>query len=173
MLRQFSVLSLCLMILTACGTPPAPVQLAADGKPLPTVYRISSADTATIQYRVLDSVNAFRRTAGKSPVALNANLNAAAATHALDMHKQNRPWHFGSDGSSPLERIGRAGYEGSLLGENISETYEGEIPTLAAWMNREDTRDVILNENATDLGISWFQEDRGKLWWVLLLAQRN
>ena len=37
------------------------------------------------------------------------------------MSAQNRPWHFGSDGSSPLVRVQRAGYRGKLLGELISE----------------------------------------------------
>ena len=46
------------------------------------------------------------------------------------MLRQNRPWHFGSDGSSPLERIKRAGYTGKLLGENISESFETELQTL-------------------------------------------
>jgi uncharacterized protein YkwD len=49
------------------------------------------------------------------------------------MSVQNRPWHFGSDGSSPLDRARRAGYTGTLLGELISETFESEVETLAAW----------------------------------------
>ncbi len=55
---------------------------------------------------------------------------------------QNRPWHFGSDGSSPIDRVQRTGYAGKLVDENISETYETELQTLAAWMNEPDTRAV-------------------------------
>ena len=55
------------------------------------------------------------------------------------MARQNRPWHFGSDGSSPLDRVKRAGYPGMMLGENISETYETELETLSAWMQVGDT----------------------------------
>ena len=84
------------------------------------------------------------------------------------MAAQNRAWHFGSDGSSPLDRAKRQGYFGALIGENISETYENEISTLSAWMQARDTRDVIMDPRATDFGIGWYQEPSGKIWWVLL-----
>ena len=113
-------------------------------------------------------MNALRAAAGTTPVALNAELNAAAATHSRDMSVQNRPWHFGSDGSSPIDRIVRAGYVGQPLGENISESFETELETLAAWMEQPDTRAVILDSNATNLGFSWFQEPSGKIWWTLV-----
>ena len=144
--------------------------MGPDGKPLPRLYRIRAGDTSAIQFRMLDSVNALRSAAGASAIDLNAQLNAAAATHARDMSVQNRPWHFGSDGSSPIERVQRAGYFGPLLGENISETYETEIETLGAWMEREDTRRVILDPAATNMGFAWFQESNGKIWWTMVVG---
>jgi uncharacterized protein YkwD len=134
------------------------------------VYRIGPGDTARIQYRILDSVNSLREAAGRPPVQLNAQLNAAAATHSRDMSVQNRPWHFGSDGSSPIDRVRRVGYNGGLVGENISETYETELETLAAWMQQPTTRDVILSPDARNMGFSWLQEDNGKIWWTLVMG---
>ena len=99
---------------------------------------------------------------------LNAQLNAAAATHSRDMAVQNRPWHFGSDGSSPLDRVRRVGYTGTLLGENISETYQTALETLSDWMGQADTRAVILDPTATEIGFAWFQEPSGKMWWTLV-----
>ncbi|NVK45664.1 MAG: CAP domain-containing protein [Rhodobacteraceae bacterium] len=171
MSRIIAILIVALIGLTACDTPTE--RLGPDGKPLPRVYRISARDEGTIQYRMLDSINALRSAAGAPPVALNANLNAAAATHSRDMHVQNRPWHFGSDGSSPLDRVARSGYPGMMLGENISETYETELETLSAWMEQSDTRDIILDPKATDIGFSWYQEDNGKLWWTLLIGAQT
>ncbi|MBU2960638.1 CAP domain-containing protein [Citreicella sp. C3M06] len=158
--------------LLAAACAPAPYNeapaLGPDGKPLPKVYRISANDTGRIEYSVLDSVNALRQARGVAPLQLNAQLNAAAATHSRDMSVQNRPWHFGSDGSSPIDRVQRVGYTGRLVGENISETYETETETLAAWMEDPATRDVILDAAARDLGIAWFQEPNGKIWWTLV-----
>ena len=153
--------------LGACTTTSPTVQLGADGKPLPKRYLIGSGDADAVAFRMLDGVNALRQASGLPAVVFDAQLNAAAATHARDMAIQNRPWHFGSDGSSPLDRAARVGYPGLLLGENISETYETEVETLAAWMQVPETRAVILDDRATDLGFAWFQEDNGKIWWTL------
>jgi len=168
MSRIIAVLMMALVGLSACDAPTE--RLGPDGKPLPRLYRIHARDEAKIQYHILDSINALRAAAGTSPVQLNANLNAAAATHSRDMHVQNRPWHFGSDGSSPLDRANRSGYTGLMLGENISETYETELETLSAWMEQSDTRDIILDPRATDIGFAWYQEENGKLWWTLLIG---
>lgn len=155
------------VVLSACATP-APPSMGPDGKPLPQVYRIGAGETGRVQYRMLDSVNSLRQAAGAPAVELNSALNAAAATHSRDMSVQNRPWHFGSDGSSPIDRVRRVGYSGKMLGENISETYETELETLAAWMAESATRDVILDPEARDMGFSWLQEPNGKIWWTLL-----
>ncbi len=122
---------------------------------------------------MLDGVNALREARGAPPVQLSSELNAAAKTHARDMSAQNRPWHFGSDGSSPIDRVERAGYRGRLVGENISETFETELQTLAAWMDIEESREVILDPRARDLGFAWFQESSGKIWWTLVLGQSS
>ncbi|MEE4120279.1 MAG: CAP domain-containing protein [Paracoccaceae bacterium] len=150
------------VILAACG----PTAVTAPGGP--SVYRISASEARQIPDRVVESVNSLRAAAGASPVALNPQLTAAAATHARDMSVQNRPWHFGSDGSSPLQRVQRTGFAGQFLGETISETYETELETLAAWMDQPDTRAIILDPRARSLGFAWYQEQSGKIWWTLV-----
>ncbi|MEM6386041.1 MAG: CAP domain-containing protein [Pseudomonadota bacterium] len=165
MLRK-SLIFVVLLALAACSTPEP--RFGPDGRPLPQVYRINNDDTAEIQFRMLDGVNALREARGAAPVNLNSELTAAAKTHARDMSVQNRPWHFGSDGSSPLDRVQRVGYSGRLIGENISETFETELETLAAWMETQETREVILDPRARDLGFSWYQESSGKIWWTLV-----
>jgi uncharacterized protein YkwD len=153
------------LTLAACSTSSGP-QVGADGKPLPRVYRI--ADGREVSFRFLDSMNTLRAAKGLQQVAFDANLNAAAETHSRDMSVQNRPWHFGSDGSSPLVRAQRSGFNGRLLGELISETFETEVETLSSWMAQPDTRAVIMDPMATRLGFSWFQEPGGKIWWTMM-----
>jgi uncharacterized protein YkwD len=168
-MRHFRILLVALVAFVAACTP-AENRLGPDGLPLPKLYRITASDTSDIQFRMLDGVNALRDAASLPPVQLDSQLNAAAATHSRDMSVQNRPWHFGSDGSSPLDRVRRVGYGGTLLGENISETYETELETLAAWMQQPDTRNVILDPRAQRLGFAWFQEPGGKIWWTLVVG---
>lgn len=168
MTRILSVLVALTVALAACA--PAPPRLSPDGKPVQQAYRIRAGDTGRIQFRMVDSVNALRSAAGRSAVQLDPKLNAAAATHARDMSVQNRPWHFGSDGSSPIDRIARVGYSGGLVGETISETYESELETLAAWMDQPDTRRVIMAGDARNMGFAWHQEQGGKIWWTLVMG---
>jgi uncharacterized protein YkwD len=136
-------------------------------------YVISPQDSAEIQFKTLDSVNSLRQARGLVPMTLNAQLNAAAATHARDMAVQNRPWHFGSDGSSPLTRVQRVGYTGRFLGEAISESNDTELETLSAWMAEPATRQVVMDPAANEMGLAWYQEPTGKIWWTLVTGSSN
>ncbi|AGT10020.1 divisome-associated lipoprotein DalA [Paracoccus aminophilus] len=158
------------LALSAC-MPAAGPQLGPDGKPIPVAYTITPKEAAAIPTRVIGQVATLRANVGAGPLTINPQLNAAAVAHARDMSAQNRAWHFGSDGSSPLDRVQRQGFMGHLVGENISETYENEIATLNAWMQERDTRDIIMDPSATQLGIGWYQEPGGKIWWVLLTGR--
>ncbi len=164
-----ALMVLSVLALAACE--PAGPQLGPDGKPLPQLYKISARDAEVIPQRVLEAMNSLRAARGTAPVVLNAALSQASSAHARDMASQNRPWHWGSDGSSPLDRAKRAGFFGKVLGENISETYETETETLSAWMALVDTRDVILNPAATQMGFGWYQEPSGKIWWTMVTGQ--
>jgi uncharacterized protein YkwD len=167
--RAFFALSAAALA-AACTAPATSTpKLGPDGKPLPRLYRIQG-DPGVVQFRLLDAVNALRDASGAPRLQLNAQLNAAAATHARDMAVQNRPWHFGSDGSSPIDRVRRVGYGGRLVGETLSETYETELETLGAWMQDPTTRSIILDASAREMGFSWHQEENGKIWWTMVLG---
>ncbi len=168
MQRRSVILGLLLSGVAACTSTKG--RIGPDGLPLPQIYRISAEDEDQIPYRMLDGVNTLRQARGAAPLTLDPQLNAAAATHSRDMAVQNRPWHFGSDGSSPVDRLRRVGYMGRLVGETISETYETELETLAAWMEEPATRDVVLDPTATRMGLAWYQEPNGKIWWTMVLA---
>ena len=133
--------------------------------------RLTEADKNPIRLRHVDAVNAVRQQNGLQPVQLSAELNAAADTHARDIAQQQRAWHFGSDLTSPRERAFRAGYTGELVGENLSEGSDSDLTVLASWLEFSDTRAVILDPSARGLGIGWYQEPAGKIWWVQLLGQ--
>jgi uncharacterized protein YkwD len=160
------------LILAACQpVATTPVQLGSDGRPLPTVYRIGPNDAPRIRQRMQDGINTMRAQNGLPPLVANAQLASAAATHAQDMSFQSRPWHWGSDGSSPMLRAQRAGYMGAFVGEAISETFESEVETVNGWMLEPESRAVILDRRAGDLGVGWHQDANGKLWWVVVLGE--
>ena len=146
------------------------VETESGVKLVPKIYWISSEARQRIPHRVLDAINALRSEKDLPAVSLSRELVAAAKTHARDMSNQNRPWHFGSDGSSPISRAADAGYTGKVLGENISESFESDVETLSAWMQNPETRKLILNTEALSVGIGWYQEANGKIWWTLVVG---
>jgi uncharacterized protein YkwD len=158
--RAFLLLPLGLA-LSACG--------AGQIEAPPGAYVIRRSDAKRIEARMRDEINMRRGFEGLVPLTYDSALTQAAALHAVDMSFQNRPWHWGSDGSSPVERVRRAGYAGRFLGQTISESFEDELITLDAWMDQPDTRAVIMDPEARDMGFAWYQEpNTGKLWWTLV-----
>lgn len=171
MTRIILILAASLILAGCVSRAPDQLQPGQEIQPAPVAYTITAADAAAIPNRILDQVNLLRAGSNAPPLVLNEALNAASATHSRDMAAQNRAWHFGSDGSSPLDRARRAGYTGHLIGENISESYENDIATLQAWMQTRDTRDVIMDPSATSLGVAWYQEPSRKIWWTLITGK--
>lgn len=167
-----SIAVLAVLALTACAPRYLDQQPMPVASELPVQAPIAVDDNAAIAGRVLQQINTLRGNIGQQALVPNAQLEAAALAHSRDMSAQNRAWHWGSDGSSPLDRVRRQGFNGTLVGENISESYENEIETLTAWMSTRDTRDVIMDPSATQLGISWYKEPSGKLWWTLLTGSQ-
>ena len=111
---------LSLMALAACQPRSLP-PVGPGGQAMPTGNQISAAEEQQIPIRVLQQINTLRGNIAAPPLTLNPQLSAAALAHSRDMSAQNRAWHWGSDGSSPLDRARRAGYFGTVIGENISE----------------------------------------------------
>ena len=134
-------------------------------------FWISESRSKKLHGKMTDEVNLLRAENGLNAISLNESLNLAAVAHSQDMYDQNRAWHFGSDGSSPLERIARFGFIGELTGENISETYENDELTLKAWMDQENTRSIILDKDAKYMGLGWYQAQDGKIWWTQIFAE--
>ncbi|MFV0360913.1 CAP domain-containing protein [Tropicimonas sp.] len=162
MIRLFSLLAVAAFALSACDS------TGSSDSGGPHVYKIRPRDESRIENETIEAVNMARMNAGLSPLVRNDALTLAAERHSGDMAAQNRPWHWGSDGSSPIERATRAGYYGTWLGENISETFEDEVKTLNAWMGDRDSRAIIMDPAARQIGFGWYQETGGKIWWTLV-----
>lgn len=77
---------------------------------------------AAISYFGVDLARLKREFASyptRPPVAMNAQLLAAARRHSNDMGKKNFQSHTGSDGSSISQRISQAGFEANIMNESI------------------------------------------------------
>ncbi|MGW6400332.1 CAP domain-containing protein [Streptomyces sp. NPDC055134] len=129
------------------ATSSAPQTTASSGAPATT----ASASGATA--RVLTLVNNERSKAGCSPLTMNAKLTKAAQDHSKDMASHGNMSHTGSDGSSPGDRITRAGYSWSSYGENVAYGYSTPEKVMAGWMSSPGHKRNILDCSFKEIGI--------------------
>lgn len=169
--RSFSAAAL-LALLAGCAqfTGTQPPRLDATGASVQGAYPVTPENVEQVRLRALDTVNNSRAASGLAPLQLDTALVLAAEAHSRSMSEQARAWHFGSDGSSPLDRVRRAGFAGEVIGELVSETYESEVRTIATWMGQPAQRAILLDPSATHIGVGVFQEPNMKLWWTLTVA---
>ncbi|MFI8306186.1 CAP domain-containing protein [Streptomyces sp. NPDC085927] len=112
--------------------------------------------------KVVEIVNAERGKAGCSPVKVNTALTEAAQKHSEDMAASSNMSHTGSDGSSPDDRITRAGYSWSTYGENVAYGYSTPEQVMAGWMASPGHKENILNCAFKEIGVGLAQP--GSYW---------
>jgi len=131
------------------------------------VHQITAREANAIRLNQLDLVNAVRAEAGVQALTLSATLTAAASTHARDIAVQRRAWNFGSDRSAPQTRAERAGFSGLITGEDVAETFMSNIEIFQIWAADSRAKQAMIDPRASHMGLGWFQEANGKLWWVM------
>ncbi len=156
MFRIISALLLSLFVISGC----VPIEESA-------VHQITAQEADSIRLNQLDLVNAVRAQAGVPPLTLSTSLTAAALTHARDIAVQKRAWNFGSDRSAPQTRAERAGFSGLITGEDVAETFMSNIEIFQVWAADSRAKQAMIDPRATHMGLGWFQEANGKLWWVM------
>jgi len=156
MFRFISVLAVSLFLVSGC----IPTEVSA-------VHQITAQEANSIRLNQLDLVNAVRAQSGVQPLTLSAALTAAASTHARDIAVQRRAWNFGSDRSAPQTRAERAGFSGLITGEDVAETYMSNIEIFQIWAADSRAKQAMIDPRATHMGLGWYQETNGKLWWVM------
>ncbi|MEU6328684.1 CAP domain-containing protein [Streptomyces sp. NPDC047049] len=107
--------------------------------------------------RVVELVNKERSKAGCSPLTVNAKLTKAAQDHSKDMADHKNMSHTGSDGSSPDDRITRAGYHWSSYGENVAYGYSTPEKVMAGWMSSPGHKRNILDCSFKEIGVGLAQ----------------
>jgi uncharacterized protein YkwD len=104
--------------------------------------------------RLVQRINEEREKAGVAPVTVSAQLNSAAYDHTVDMAMHDFFSHTGSDGSTPEERVARAGFQASATGEVLAAAHSDPDVIVDAWLAR-DQRGVILDPAFTHVGSAY------------------
>ena len=120
---------------------------------------------------LLWALNAHRQDIGIAPLFPEPALTRMSQQQAFYMHKISLATHTGPNGSDPIERGVESGYEGRILGEALAESVEGALDTLELWMGHDQTRAVLLDWEAREVGLSCIGDRRvGPVHWDLVLG---
>lgn len=112
-------------------------------------------------------INDERAKAGLPALTVNAQLNAAAKAHATDMLCNNYLSHIGLNGSTPESRVKAAGFNASLVLEELYALHPalGGNPQAAMnwWMSDPASKADLLNANTTVFGVAYLSSDKSLL----------
>ncbi|MEV7723425.1 CAP domain-containing protein [Streptomyces sp. NPDC087917] len=134
---------------------------AASAVPVSAAASVSASVTpltvrASSPGEILSLVNAERAKAGCEPLKADPRLMQAAQAHADDMAANGLTGHDGSDGSSALSRMEKAGYSpAGQSSENVSGPgFDSSKADVDGWMASErGHRAAILNCAFKETGI--------------------
>jgi uncharacterized protein YkwD len=133
-------------------------------------------DAVAISRRVLaltnDARSHARRCGGTTfaaapPLSLNAALERAALVHSNDMASHNYMDHTGRDGSSPADRITRAGYKWRMVGENLASGIMTPDEAVAGWLQSPHHCANLMTARFTEMGLAFAvnpRTDSGVYW---------
>ncbi len=96
------------------------------------------------------------------------SLEAAAAGHANDMASEDYFSHKARDGSTPAQRVSRAGYHWRLTGENIAAGQLTPESAMAGWLKSPGHCANLMNPGYTEMGVAFAVNARSAMgaYWV-------
>ena len=153
--------------------PAAPATSAADGgaeRVSAPTHRLGNLET--FRQRVVALTNNRRRNHGCNNLARNAALDTAAQTHTRKMANRNRLDHQLPGEPSLGVRVRRAGYNWTLVGENIAYGWATPRAVVRGWMNSRPHRRNILNCRYRHIGVGYAVSARGVPYWTQDFGRR-
>ncbi len=151
--------------------------LLADPAPLPR-----AADAAAMSRLILDVVNEARASGHRCgrryfgpapPLVLDARLGAAALEHSRDMASHELFEHRGHDGSTPAQRVRRAGYGPyRVVGENIAAGAMTGLEVARGWLDSPEHCENIMDPRFVQIGIGYAVAPAGdyRVYWTQVFA---
>ncbi|HEY4575205.1 MAG TPA: CAP domain-containing protein [Thermoanaerobaculia bacterium] len=113
----------------------------------------SLSDLKQARAAMLARVNAERARAGRPPLKLDPRLDEAAQKQAEDMLLRSYYSHFSPEGTTPQDRVRKAGYAPHIVAENIARGPSAVDEAMDNWMLSREHRGNVLHPAFRDLGV--------------------
>lgn len=111
----------------------------------------------------MDAAPAMRRSAA---------LDEAARAHARDIAARGALGHEGADGSTAADRVSRAGYSWSTVGENVAAGQTEAADVVDTWIDSPGHCRNLMEPRFTDtgVGVAVNEDDDRVIYWVQVYA---
>jgi uncharacterized protein YkwD len=139
---------------------PAP----ADPSPLAPAPS-ASVRASVLEDQLVQLVNDLRDHAHCDKLHNDGHLHGAARAHSEDMATKGFVGHDGTDGSSPGDRMRKAGYR-HPKGENVGSGYRSARAALDAWSADPGQRGALSDCDLKAIGVGVSAAGDGTLYWT-------
>ena len=137
---------------------------------------------AGIQAEVLQRINTLRASgaicgttgyAATGAVAWNAKLLQAASGHSADMAQKNYFAHNGLDGRTSAQRVTAAGYNWSIVAENIAAGQTSVERVMTGWAKSPGHCQNLMNPNFRDVAVACVRNDAAdyRQYWTMAMGR--
>lgn len=117
---------------------------------------LGSADSAFAD-QVIALTNQERIANGCPSLRRNELLTQSAQYHTIAMAEQDFFDHVGADGSQLSDRVLAAGYDYTMVAENIAAGLRTPAEVVAGWMDSPGHRRNILNCELREIGVGFYE----------------
>lgn len=117
------------------------------------------------EQELLQRVNSFRASQGRSALSFSPVLAQVAQSHANEMAARGVLSHTGANGSTVGTRARRAGYGWCLVAENIAQGQQSLAEAMVSWETSPGHRANLLNAGLKDVGLG-----RNGDYWAMVFA---
>jgi len=118
----------------------------------------------------LAEVNAFRAKYGAKALVLDARLSRAATIQSNDQATRDSMGHYGSDGSTIMDRVERVGYHARIVAENAAAGHKSYSDVMQGWEKSSGHRKNLLRTDVSAAGVAMAKSKRGWPYWTLVVG---
>lgn len=97
------------------------------------------------------------------PLRASPRLEEAALAHSRDMAAHSYLEHIGRDGSTPGERVARAGYHWRFVGENIAAGPSSAREVVEGWLASPEHCANIMDPDFIDTAVAYVVDPRSRM----------
>jgi uncharacterized protein YkwD len=141
--------------------PPASTATATAAQPSPTATAATGSESCqpsgneAFEDQLIALINQERASRGLGTLAEQSQLTSAARAHSADMACNDYFSHTALDGSSPFDRMARAGYVFSAAAENLAAGHGSPQAVVDGWLDSEGHRQNMLNPDYVHVGVGY------------------